>query len=1469
MASGQRPLSEISPVAPRRNSPGTKGFASGDSSPFDSSPMNTSTSPRLFWQGRDPASPYRVNFENRSPYDGSSPASSAKRSSIENLKKASRVKNSSMFAREQKGEYDPAHVKVLERPLASGRPLSQQRNHNIATNTAPTDARRQLPSQSAACKTTTLTTTTHEAETNASQEAATPRPAQQSNNPSTSQGSPSRPQPPSPPKSSLNKNGRYSGRSFDPHSEIWSDDESTAIDKSFGEGRSFHRQTKSVTFDAAPPQINEYEMTTPVPSSIASSSREGSYESTENEESFDASFSLHDDSFDASLEDTDKTPVMLPDQWRYDSPDDTNDEMSQNEYDPFSPDFDTPDPEARPPSSSASSSFRSQIESMDSNGECRPLPPLPLANLQRSPDHHRRLTATLERASSVSRPAPLRPASCSKDDLSGLGTGSLSLEDRLRLMMTQEHDHQASEAETQRERRMRRALNKDKTPERTDGKPDDSIVSELSMSSEPCPTPRISRESILRNLKREENFSDDVSGISSIGDSSPHRPLPLDPDVPIPSLESDDVVEDHASVKEEEQDEIDLYDIPEYDPEQDGDDSTHDGHDQGTHGDYDDESHYSRTSKEDDSRIEQFEDAERQSTPVPMHITQETPADDSQQCSPSRSQTPDDEHQFELDLLSYVDRSTPPIENSDDAPPPLDMAAIRDSLHRPETPDQNTEQSAEENDGDKDCPGTPESVIRHRVSEDAPEEPAAVIPGPLATVKAPGAGLKTRPSLTPADAESMAAVRRKVSGQGPRIPSISENATGNRPSTASELTLGSVKSDLPAFNGIPGAGKRQPSLVKLDIPVGDSDEGLGFGLDEEFDRVIEAQKVAFELSLSQIPLYKDFQNSGQPMPRAGAAEGHGSSTLETQVDNKADRKITKQRGYLMRQNTKVIVATSHGDEANAKSTAGAPHVGSTPRKASQQTWTTEPWNPKARRQSIKLAGATKKKTESVPPLPGQESVVKDGLGSVDETDVNGQADDMEDGKDRGRLFVKVVGVKDLDLPLPRGERSFFSLTLDNGLHCVTTSWLELGKSAPIGQEFELVVMNELEFQLTLQIKPELLKPKPKVVPPSPPKAQKPQKTSAFSRVFATPKKRREMELRQQMEAQQLKQKAEEEIHSAPDPWAKVRNLVASDGSFARAYVCLGDYEQHAFGRPLTVDVACFNEWAVDEVPVTTSNSKSKRNTMAPGVQRRPPYMVGNLELQLLYVPKPKGATDDDMPKSMNACIREMRDADNSAMRSWEGFLSQQGGDCPYWRRRYFKLQGSKLTAYHETTRQPRATINLAKASKLIDDRSILTQRETSAKGGGRRKSAFAEEEEGYMFVEEGFRIRFGNGEVIDFYADSRVEKEGWMGVLGETVGKGYSAGNGQVKAWTELVLRRERSVKPKQPQRDMPSSERPMSARNPMPPAPPTPAKDTAHPHSSRPPMAPPPKPRHKHHQSQPNISWDDARRQKARSLIF
>ena len=65
-----------------------------------------------------------------------------------------------------------------------------------------------------------------------------------------------------------------------------------------------------------------------------------------------------------------------------------------------------------------------------------------------------------------------------------------------------------------------------------------------------------------------------------------------------------------------------------------------------------------------------------------------------------------------------------------------------------------------------------------------------------------------------------------------------------------------------------------------------------------------------------------------------------------------------------------------------------------------------------------------------------------------------------------------------------------------------------------------------------------------------------------------------------------------------------------------------------------------------------------------------------------------------------------------------------------------------------------------------------------------------------MFVEEGFRIRFANGEVIDFYAESREQKEAWMAVLAGTVGRDIGANKG----WAAMVLAKERKEKAARPQ---------------------------------------------------------------------
>lgn len=67
-----------------------------------------------------------------------------------------------------------------------------------------------------------------------------------------------------------------------------------------------------------------------------------------------------------------------------------------------------------------------------------------------------------------------------------------------------------------------------------------------------------------------------------------------------------------------------------------------------------------------------------------------------------------------------------------------------------------------------------------------------------------------------------------------------------------------------------------------------------------------------------------------------------------------------------------------------------------------------------------------------------------------------------------------------------------------------------------------------------------------------------------------------------------------------------------------------------------------------------------------------------------------------------------------------------------------------------------------------------------------------------MFVEEGFRIRFNNGEVIDFYAENAAQKDEWMHALSQAVGKTIAQPSaGATKGWTEMVLKREKSQKPR------------------------------------------------------------------------
>ncbi|KAL6908751.1 cell division protein anillin domain-containing protein [Trichoderma evansii] len=1253
-----RPLSEISPTERRRNSPSwnqmspsKKTALSNDSSPFQTSPAESVTSPRVFWQNR--------NSENM--YSSGSP-SSHRRSSIERLQKASRVKNSNILALEQKQEYDPTQIPQIERPLAKVQPGAfkfsggSADGDKSASPMSPTKSDYSGPS--------------------------TPR------GPSKDQASPT--------KSSLSPSKFKS--SFDHETGLWSADTS-ALDgpSSF---RSSHRHTKSVTFDNAPPQINEYEMTTPDLSSIGTNSREGSYDSEEEDDEDDEDLLYDpahmggpdDESFDASLEDTDKTPVVGPDDWARDN----SFHHSEGEDDEGS----------LMPERGAISSGRLSMGSVGSVAENRPLPPLPGAGHVRSQSagsvpSSPALSQTPEKAEGSHRSLPVPPpTSATKSDIESFISGKMSLEERLKLMMLSDDNSGKTAAEQQRERRLRRSSGRSRSSLGRDDslamidthdsqigndthnddeleahdahethEEEENIGDMSGIGDYQLPQP-ISRESIMKRVNGNKALADpeaDYNFSSPPGSPLRDQHFPLDPDVPIPSTEDslmDEEDDDDRSYDDEDDysdeddedpaessviihrvihedstgfDEIYGSDYDdEYDDELDGSHFQSDDDLEGSHSHYggedsdlteDGRNHGEESVKEDLtiedptkesvkepakepakevvkelSPLDHENDAEEALTPraiSPMDANEQSHADaESSIVSEfAGSVISDLESDFTYD--TGLDPNHDVSEELDDESPRVstDIPQIKTPEKSVPKPDYDGagwgDDSFKSYDDDETRSGTPDSVIHNPVSEDEEEHTILEreqpeIPERLATIKASGSKLKTRVSNTPSDIVAMREARRHVSGEIPNVPSIPNKHRGLAPRDGKDLEL-SNDSFL----------ARHPSFKNRSLTL---DLDMGLSLDKDFERVIETQK----------------------------------------------------RGYLMRQNTKLVTASDKDAEDSWRTRS----ANNSPIKANRpQSWTVEPWNSQTRR-SIRKGQPV---LSPVPPLPGQESNAT-ALNKVVEEDYNVDAANPESGE-RGRLFVKVVGVKDLELPIPKNERSWFSLTLDNGVHCVTTAWLELARNAPIGQEFELVVPNDLEFQLTLNVK--LEKPTYSHVQPAAVKMAKP-KTSTFSRVFASPKKRKELELRQRAEeerfAQQQKEALARQRKDAGSAYELFSRLAAEDGSFARAYISLKEHENRCFGRPYTAEVVCFNEWASEEESFA-STIKSKRGN-ASGILRRAPYKIGKLELQLLFVPRPNNITDDDMPKSMNSCIRELKAAEERLARNWEGVLSQQGGDCP-------------------------------------------------------------------------------------------------------------------------------------------------------------------------------------------------------------
>lgn len=783
--------------------------------------------------------------------------SPTRKASMERLQRASRVKNSNMFAREQKRNGDAKSPQPIERPLANlkenvftGSALSNLRSNG---GTSGDQGRAQSTEKKA------LNGSLHAILTDLPVPVHT---LARTQTPSKDQISPT--------KSSLSQ------RLYSSRADIDSDDEFDD-ELQLPEGRTLRGHVKSVTFDAAPPQINEYEMTTPDLSSIGTNSRENSYDSEEEIDDDDgyyydrADSGDHEDSFDDSLEDTDKTPVVGPEDWRCTTPDeDDNDESFLNQNDETLPHA-LPFLEPRPASR------------IDSDGDSRPLPPLPPFLDSESRRNSSGQIDAAERAITSQRglPQPPVPASISKSEIQDLTLSKMTLEERLQLMMIDEKPKTA--AEEQRERRMRRAVPKISSaspqPElRRESSHEGDTVSEdeddLSVLGDYQLPPRPTRESILRKVSDQED-NDDVFN-DSFTSPKISRPVHFDPDIPIPSTEEDSIIiaesndetvsENRLSpaLKSEAHDEKNFLTLSQYMGESSAgiDDehaamSTKDAHLDATS-----ESHYSSHSDSTPTNqtpepINSYSGEEdnnpltpRASSPIHHAPSLSLPQDVTKSVS-----LPDfggfmDKLDFGLGLEDYM--SIPisqPIPRATTLEPQalrtLERTAspqIEEALPTRQTqvytrPNYDGSDWGPEESVDEDGYESSDSVIRHpQIPDDVYEPPT--ISEHEATIKgASGSKLKTRPSATPADLMAMRDARRQVSGEKPHIPPIPERHR-SRPSTSETVGEQLPQDDYHSEDEVTQRKASFKRSLTLDL-----DMDMGLGLDQELDRVIDKQKV--------------------------------------------------------------------------------------------------------------------------------------------------------------------------------------------------------------------------------------------------------------------------------------------------------------------------------------------------------------------------------------------------------------------------------------------------------------------------------------------------------------------------------------------------------------------------------------------------------------------------------------------------
>ncbi|CAE6532022.1 unnamed protein product [Rhizoctonia solani] len=367
-------------------------------------------------------------------------------------------------------------------------------------------------------------------------------------------------------------------------------------------------------------------------------------------------------------------------------------------------------------------------------------------------------------------------------------------------------------------------------------------------------------------------------------------------------------------------------------------------------------------------------------------------------------------------------------------------------------------------------------------------------------------------------------------------------------------------------------------------------------------------------------------------------------------------------------------------------------------------------------------------------------------------------------KAHGKVFVKVRCLQRLCIPIPQ-QPTYFTCTLNNGIHFVTTPECLLEPNAMIDQEFELIEHGKLAFSLTIKVRKDshivdqirnMATPSPHQFMPAPP----PQKPSGFRGLFSsTPKN-----------------KPKQALLRRPTPVVEdhLVRYMKSDGAIGRAYINFKDIVKRCDTRLFETSYPLIGEWSEDSVR-GGAGAGGGPGSMSAHASQRP---IGELVLHIFRLPPLPGVPQETLPQSLEECHRGLSAVAWHKKIYYQGLLTQNGGDITSWRRRQFRIIGANLIAYNDVTGKAIATISLKQALAVEDDQNPLPPGTVPERKG-------RDESDAYFSDNRCFRLLFANDMDIAFYADSAEEKAEWLRILGALVGNIPPH-----PLWAELVWQR-------------------------------------------------------------------------------